>query len=178
MSIILHIAQHQQWEQAKLVQFYTGDTLVSEGFIHCSTELQVIKVANTWFPNRQGLVLLAIDSDKVEAEIRYEGFEEELFPHIYGPLNFSAVVKVFDFEPNEDGKFELPKDLINVVQKHMQKQLDLVEYVDQMALLLVPIAPEYRSGVVENFARVMAIAQLVNEFPLPTEIQTASVFEP
>ena len=60
-----------------------------------------------------------------------------------------------------------------------ERQLEPVEYVDQMALLLdLPIDPQYRSGVVENFARVMVVAQLVNEFPLPVETEAAPVFEP
>jgi len=113
MSIILHITQREQWEQAKLLQAYRGDTLDSEGFIHCSTLLQVVKVANTFFAGQQGLILLCIDSNKVQAEIRYEGFEGEHFPHIYGSLNFDAVFKVVDFEPGEDGKFELPEEFIN-----------------------------------------------------------------
>jgi uncharacterized protein (DUF952 family) len=111
MNIILHITQPEQWEQAQLLQAYRGDTLDSEGFIHCSTPLQVIKVANTFFRNQEGLILLCIDSSKVQSEIRYEGFEGERFPHIYGPLNIDAVFKVLDFEPDEDGKFELPKEL-------------------------------------------------------------------
>lgn len=109
MSTILHITQHEQWEQAKLVKTYRGDTLDSEGFIHCSTPTQIIKVANTFFHNQKGLVLLYIDSDKVKPEIRYEGVEDkELFPHIYGALNIDAVFKLIDFEHGENGFFELP----------------------------------------------------------------------
>ena len=112
MSIILHITQREQWEQAKLVQSYRGDTL-DEGFIHCSTPLQVIKVANSFFANQKGLILLCIDSDKVRAEVKYEGFEGEHFPHIYGPLNLDAVFRVVDFEPGKDGNFELPLEIID-----------------------------------------------------------------
>ncbi len=109
MTTILHITQREQWEEAQLAGTYRGDTLDSEGFIHCSTATQVIKVANFLFINQKGLVLLCIDSDKVKPEIRYEGVEEdELFPHIYGALNIDAVSKVVDFEPGEDGFFELP----------------------------------------------------------------------
>ena len=55
----------------------------------------------------------------------------------------------------------------------------VAEYVDQMALLLdLQIDPAYRLEVVDNFARIIAIAQLVNEFSLPDEIEAASVFEP
>lgn len=60
-----------------------------------------------------------------------------------------------------------------------EKTLSPEEYVAQMALLLdLPLNPEYQSGVVENFARIMAIAQLVVEFPLSEEIEVAPVFRP
>ncbi len=109
MSTILHITKGTQWEEAKSINIYRGDTLESEGFIHCSTPQQVIKVANTFFKSQKGLVLLCIESNKVEAEIKYEGVETgERFPHIYGPLNINAVVQVLKFEPEKDGLFELP----------------------------------------------------------------------
>lgn len=61
----------------------------------------------------------------------------------------------------------------------MEKKFAVAEYVDRMALLLdLQIDPEYRLEVVDNFARIMAQAQLVNEFSLPDEIEAAPVFEP
>ncbi|MDJ0799760.1 MAG: DUF952 domain-containing protein [Calothrix sp. MO_167.B12] len=114
MPIILHITQKQQWEQAELSGVYRGDTLDTEGFIHCSTLRQIIPVANRFFLNQQGLVVLFIDSDHVQAEIRYEEAEKgEHFPHIYGALNTSAVLKVFDFPPGKDGSFQLSSEIQN-----------------------------------------------------------------
>lgn len=56
---------------------------------------------------------------------------------------------------------------------------DVGVYVDQMALLLdLQLRDEYRDGVVANFERIKAIAQLVNSFPLPEEVEAAPVFEP
>ncbi|MEH2401880.1 DUF4089 domain-containing protein [Nostoc sp.] len=56
---------------------------------------------------------------------------------------------------------------------------NLGEYVDQMALLLdLQLRDEYRDGVVANFERIRAIANLVNEFPLAEEIEAAPIFEP
>ncbi|MBW4472113.1 MAG: DUF4089 domain-containing protein [Stenomitos rutilans HA7619-LM2] len=52
----------------------------------------------------------------------------------------------------------------------------LVDYL--AALVALPLQPEHRSGVVDNFVRIVAIAQLVNEFPLPDDIEIASIFEP
>ncbi|HEY9821096.1 MAG TPA: DUF952 domain-containing protein [Candidatus Sericytochromatia bacterium] len=112
MNKIWHITKRQQWEQAKLAQVYRSETLESEGFIHCSTPQQVLKVANAFFRGQQGLVLLGIDSGKVQAEIRYEEVDgKEYFPHIYGALNTEAVIEVLDFEPRDNGQFKLPKPL-------------------------------------------------------------------
>ncbi|AFZ24013.1 hypothetical protein Cylst_1742 [Cylindrospermum stagnale PCC 7417] len=56
---------------------------------------------------------------------------------------------------------------------------DVGVYVDQMSLLLdLELRDEYRDGVVANFERINAIANLVNSFPLPEEVEVAPVFEP
>ena len=55
-----------------------------------------------------GLLLLVIDPDRVEHEIREEQSGDELFPHIYGPLNVDAVVEARPFPPNADGTFTAP----------------------------------------------------------------------
>jgi uncharacterized protein (DUF952 family) len=111
VSVILHIAKREQWEKAKLEGVYRGDTLDSQGFIHCSTSKQIVKVANALFRAQKGLVLLYIATSKVQSEIRYESAgSEELYPHIYGPLNIDAVIKVTHFEPAENCRFTLPKE--------------------------------------------------------------------
>lgn len=110
MSVILHVAKYEQWEKAKLEGVYSNNSLDSQGFIHCSTSKQIVKVANDLFHGQKGLVLLYIASGKVQSEIRYENAGNgERFPHIYGPLNIDAVIKVAEFEPAKDGKFRLQK---------------------------------------------------------------------
>jgi Protein of unknown function (DUF4089) len=57
-------------------------------------------------------------------------------------------------------------------------ELDLAAWVDQMAALIgLPLDPEHRPGVVENFARIAPIAQLVMDFPLPETTEAAPVFD-
>lgn len=64
-------------------------------------------------------MLLVIDPEKLRPKMRWERpahpnpqadlpHSDELFPHIYGPLNSDAVTKVVEFEPNANGKFSLP----------------------------------------------------------------------
>lgn len=112
MNTLLHITQKEQWIKAQTKGIYRATSLDTEGFIHCSTSKQIIKVANTFFVNQKDLVLLYINSDKVNPEIRYETVEgNEQFPHIYGKLNLDAIFKVVNFDSNQDGLFTLPADL-------------------------------------------------------------------
>lgn len=68
----------------------------------------MVSVANRRFAGVTGLVLLAIEADRLSSELRYEAAEEgERFPHIYGPLNLDAVTGVLPFEPDHDGSFSV-----------------------------------------------------------------------
>ncbi|MFM2064728.1 MAG: hypothetical protein RLZZ507_4399 [Cyanobacteriota bacterium] len=55
---------------------------------------------------------------------------------------------------------------------------DVSEYVEQMSLLLnLPIKDEYKNGVVANFEKIKSIAEVVNNFHLPEEVEIAPTFE-
>ena len=110
MAVILHITDQAQWQQAQMVGVYCGDTLTSEGFIHCSTTAQLVGTANRFYRGQSSLVLLCINPRLVQAEIKAEGAAGgEQFPHIYGPLNLTAVIKVLPLTPQADGTFRLPE---------------------------------------------------------------------
>jgi uncharacterized protein (DUF952 family) len=110
--MILHICSDAAWKAAQNSGSYTGDTLLSEGFIHCSTRDQVIEVADYVFRGRSGLLLLLIDEAKIEEEIKYEDAGNgKLYPHIYGPLNLDAVMDAVAFPPRDDGTFVLPTSI-------------------------------------------------------------------
>ncbi|MBW4693101.1 MAG: DUF952 domain-containing protein [Lyngbya sp. HA4199-MV5] len=113
MALILHITTRSHWQNAQQEGIYTADSLETEGFIHCSTPTQVVSTANAFFHGQPGLVLLCVESDRVQSAIRYEAVNGELFPHIYGSLNLDAVTQAIDFEPNADGTFTLPPALQN-----------------------------------------------------------------
>jgi len=106
--VILHLATDAAWASALAAGKYTADSLATEGFIHCSDPRQVIWVANTRFRHRRDLILLHIAVEKLEAPVRYENLEggSDLFPHVYGPLNLSAVVRATPFQPDADGGFD------------------------------------------------------------------------
>ncbi|MGC9400772.1 MAG: DUF952 domain-containing protein [Anaerolineae bacterium] len=116
MTHLLHITTREAWQIARTEGVYRGNTLESDGFIHCSLPEQVVAVANALYRGREDLVLLVIEAARVEAEIRYEDCYAtgQAFPHVYGPLNLDAVSDVVAFPPHADGTFALPKPLRSV----------------------------------------------------------------
>jgi uncharacterized protein (DUF952 family) len=67
-------------------------------------------VANARFAGAADLVLLCVAADRLRAPLRHEVGDtgsDELFPHLYGPLNADAVVRALPFAEGSDG-FALP----------------------------------------------------------------------
>lgn len=117
---ILHLASNEAWLATEKQGTYHADSLSVEGFIHCSKPSQIVGVANTFYHGQEGLVLLVIDPTRLQSKLKWEppaepepthAGEDDLFPHIYGPLNLDAVLDVLPFEPGKDGKFILPEAL-------------------------------------------------------------------
>jgi uncharacterized protein (DUF952 family) len=108
VAIIYHITTEHQWQDAQCQKHYEAESFQTEGFIHCSDANQVIRVANHFFRNTQGLKLLHIKIELLHSRLVYENLEggEELFPHVYGPINLDAIVYVSSFEPGADGTFD------------------------------------------------------------------------
>jgi glutathione S-transferase len=99
--MIYHIALPEDWQAAQASGVYTmstrGRTLADEGFIHASdTAEQVEAVRQFVYDDLEELLLLTIDESAVPAKVVREAppGEDQLFPHIYGPLPVSAVVEV------------------------------------------------------------------------------------
>jgi uncharacterized protein (DUF952 family) len=93
-SYIYHITTAAAWEKAQVEGAYTADSLATEGFIHCSSTDQVAGVLDRYYKGQTGLVKLTIDKSKVTSPLIFELATSinEVFPHIHGPINLSAIV--------------------------------------------------------------------------------------
>ena len=109
---IFHIAVAAEWAEATTA--YRPERFDEDGFIHCSTASQVMRVARERFHGRDDLVLLRIDPDHVEREVRFENLEggDELYPHIYGELDLGAVSGIEPLLVGGDGEFVTPTLLV------------------------------------------------------------------
>lgn len=92
---IYHIALPEEWEKFEGRPSYQPAGLAVEGFIHCSFESQVEAVLKRYFAGRESVLILKIDTDKLLSKLVKEpSTGGELYPHLYGRLNRSAVVSV------------------------------------------------------------------------------------
>jgi glutathione S-transferase len=73
-----------------------GASLDEVGFIHCSFAAQVAPTRRRFYADRDDVVLLRIDPDRLVDEVKVEDLHDtgEAFPHLYGPLPLDAVVEV------------------------------------------------------------------------------------
>ena len=108
--MILHICPRDAWETALAAGVYEGDTLATQGYVYCSTELQVHLPATALFRGRTDLLLLEIAEDRLPTPVTWEPGDPPhpdglLFPHLYAALPTAAVVRVTEYLPNADGSF-------------------------------------------------------------------------
>ncbi len=128
-DFILHILDEAAWQAAQQSgREYQVASLESEGFIHFSTIGQMPRTARKHYAGRTDLRLLVVEVALLNARLAFEppvrpvgssavseAATEELFPHLYGPLNLDAVRAVLDFPINPDGTFTLPAEVAQYV---------------------------------------------------------------
>lgn len=94
---IYHVATLADWKQAQETGAYTtstyGRSLKQEGFIHAARHDQVPLIRDVIFADvTEPLVVLEIETDLLDAEVRDEEVGDQVFPHAYGAIPVSAVV--------------------------------------------------------------------------------------
>jgi uncharacterized protein (DUF952 family) len=92
--MIYHVTTSSDWQRAKELGRYEHTSLEKEGFIHNCSKAQLAGVLERYYKNMPGLLLLHIDENLLQSELKYEmapSVNEE-FPHIFGPVNIDAVV--------------------------------------------------------------------------------------
>lgn len=100
------------YESALSQGYYRPPSVEEVGFIHASPPNQLTRIANKYYFDKKDVRLLHIDPKLVRSEIRWEPATGGLYPHIYGPLNLDAIVKITRVQLDSDGKYRIdPKEL-------------------------------------------------------------------
>jgi chorismate synthase len=93
---IFHITTQTAIDAAKSSGFLLADSLQTEGFIHCSEAWQLPGVMERFYKGIEGLKLVKISPAKLTSKLVYEKAAdvEDWFPHVYGAVNWEAIIFV------------------------------------------------------------------------------------
>jgi uncharacterized protein (DUF952 family) len=110
MDAIYHLAPAGRWRAWSPGTAYLPAEYERDGFIHLTRgQALMLRVANRFYRAATGdFVLLEVDPSRLRAPLRWEAGshgEAELFPHLYGPLDYDAVVAVHAVRRDADGAF-------------------------------------------------------------------------
>lgn len=105
-GITYHLAPEEVWEHQKHRETYLPEAYEEDGFIHCTNGLdELVQVGNRYYTgDARTYITLILDLSKITSPVRYDD-PNETFPHIYGPLNTSAVIGELAVDRAEDGEF-------------------------------------------------------------------------
>jgi len=112
MPTIYKICDRAEWESALAQGLFEGSAVDRrDGFIHFSASHQLRETARRHFAGRPDLVLLAIESEVLGRELRWEKSRGgDLFPHLYAPLPVSRVHAVTAL-PWRETAHDFPRDI-------------------------------------------------------------------
>ncbi|GAA1599052.1 MULTISPECIES: DUF952 domain-containing protein [Streptomyces] len=95
--MIFHIVPLADWSAAPELP-YAPASLEAEGFVHCSADRPTaLEIADRYFREVEGPVLaVELDERALTSEVRREGESGGRYPHVHGPLDRAAVVRVWE----------------------------------------------------------------------------------
>ena len=85
---------------------------LEDGFIHFSGEEQVKGTLNKYYLNQKGLILLKVDTLKLDHLIWEQASDGNMFPHLYSALDLSNVVDEIEISLKDDGSHILPDNFL------------------------------------------------------------------
>ena len=108
--MIYHMCPAETWDAAVRAGSYDGTADDRrDGFIHFSAADQIADSARRHRAGQQGLVLVAVEAERLGERLRWEPSREgALFPHLYGPLLPTEAASVRPLPLGPDGEHLFP----------------------------------------------------------------------
>jgi len=112
VTVLYKICPVSLWRQAERAGVFRGSEIDRrDGFIHFSTAAQVADTAAKHFAGQGDLVLVRVDSARLGSRLKWEPSRGGmLFPHLYGELDLTMILKVEPLPLGPDGQHIFPFD--------------------------------------------------------------------
>jgi len=111
-KFIYKICTKKEWLEAKTKGKFNGSKKdIEDGYIHFSDKEQLKATLNKFFLNQKELILLKIDTLKLDNLIYEQASDGNMFPHLYSSLDISNVFKEYEIMCNDDGSHNFPSNI-------------------------------------------------------------------
>ncbi len=106
MRETFHLVPQDVWTAADPAEAYAAASLASEGFIHCTDGVSALGETfdRYYATDPRAFLALTLDLDALDIPWRYD-VEGSPYPHIYGPIDRSAIVGISRVDRSADGRF-------------------------------------------------------------------------
>ena len=106
---IYKIIENDELKKAKLSGEYLGSAKdIQDGYIHFSGEDQVKGTLEKYYSKQKDLVLLKVETLKLDHLLWEQASDGNMFPHLYSSLDLSNVLDEFEITLNDNGIHKLP----------------------------------------------------------------------
>ena len=109
LKYIFKIIDFDEWQKVKQSETYLGSSKdIADGYIHFSGEDQVKGTLEKYYSKQENLVLLKVETLKLDHLIWEQASDGNMFPHLYSSLDLSNVVDEFEINLTDNDIHELP----------------------------------------------------------------------
>ena len=108
---IYKIIDNEEFKKVKSSGSYFGSPKdLEDGFIHFSAQEQVESTLKKYYYNKKNLILLKVETLKLDHLVWEQASDGNFFPHLYSSLDLTNVVEEFIITLNSDGSQKLPNN--------------------------------------------------------------------
>ncbi len=104
---VYHMLESTSLNEAYRTGYVINPSLKKEGFTHCVKKNQILQIANKYYLKGKDILLIEIDQRKLSYPLRFDYVSSyrDFFPHIYGPINITAITRIYKLKRNTQGQY-------------------------------------------------------------------------
>jgi uncharacterized protein (DUF952 family) len=104
LQYIYKIIDNDEWKKTKASGLYSGSSKdLEDGYIHFSDEEQIEGTLKKYYSNKKNLILLKVDTLKLDHLLWEQSSDGNMFPHLYSSLDIKNVISENEIILNDDG---------------------------------------------------------------------------
>ncbi len=109
LKYIYKIIEYNELKEAKLSGVYRGSSKdIQDGYIHFSGQEQVASTLKKYYSGTKNLILLKVETLKLDHLVWEQASDGNFFPHLYSPLDLSNLIDEYEVILDSEGNHKLP----------------------------------------------------------------------